>query len=188
MIRQRIISSAVVLITVIIGVLCALQDGWCIERGFKQYTDPAGRFSLEYPATMKVSAPKPDAVTIYHPRASLLIRIFVEKWRRAKVTSAGAMLQAFKTQLKEENKGVTILEEGKLPGLKGSQGYQICSFKNHDGIRVVQLVQYYVAKTGFLQLIISDRLEGFKNLADVIRKVHRSLRIIDPQMRGGQQR
>jgi len=131
---------------------------------------------------MKVSESKTGDVTVHHPGASLVIRIVIEKRPQTTITDAKALLLAFKTKLKEENKDAAILEEGKLPGLEGSQGYLICSFKNRKGIHVVQLVQYYVAKDRFLLLIISDRLEGFKNLADVIRKIHGSLRIIDPKL------
>lgn len=186
-IRDTCLEAAVILFAAIIAVFGAKHDGWCIEPGFKQYTDPSRRFILDYPATMKVSEPKTGEVTIYHPKASLLIRVVIEKRPVTAITDAKALLQAFRTKLKEETKDPSILEEGKLPGLEGSQGYLICSFKNHKGIRVVQLVQYYVAKNRFLLLIISDRLEGFKNIADVIRKIHRSLRIIDPQLRDRQQ-
>jgi hypothetical protein len=132
---------------------------------------------------MKLSESETGQVTVYHPGASLVIRIFIEKRPQTTITDAKALLQAFKRKLKEEKNDATILEEGRLPGLEGSQGYLICSFENRKRIRVVQLVQYYVAKDRFLLLIISDRLEGFKNLAEVIRKIHRSLRIIDPQLR-----
>ena len=164
-------------------VLLASVPGLCISPGFKQYTDPSRRFLLDYPATMKVSAPTHNEVTIYHPRASLSIRIFIEKRPRKTIADAKVLLAAFKKKLKEEKKGVTILEEGSLPGLPGSQGYLICSFKNRHGIQLVQLVQYYVAQDRLLHLIISDRVEGFKNLADVIRKIHRSLRIVDPKLK-----
>ncbi|MFH1115129.1 MAG: hypothetical protein V1792_14555 [Pseudomonadota bacterium] len=185
--QQRINRTVSALVLAVIGTLCAPSGSWSIEPGFKQYTDPSRRFILDYPGTMQMAVSKPDEATIRHPKASLLIRIVIEKRTQTKITDAKAMLQAFKKQLKKENKDAAILEEGKLPGLEGSQGYLICSFKNPKGIRVVQLVQYYVAKNRFLLLIISDRLEGFKNLAEVIRKIHKSLRIIDPQLRNGVQ-
>ncbi len=183
--QQSIIRTVAAFLLAGIGTFCVCPDGWCIEPGFKQYTDPSRRFILDYPGTMKVSVRKPDEVIFSHPKASLSIRIVIEKRPRTKVADANALLLAFKTKLKEEKRHAAILEEGKLPGLAGSQGYLICSFKNRKDIRVVQLVQYYVAKNRFLLLIISDRLEGFKNLAQVIRKIHRSLRIIDPQLRDG---
>lgn len=164
-------------------VLFASGRALCIDPGFMQYTDPSRRFILDYPATMKVSAPTPNEVSIFHPKASLTIRVFIEKRPRKTIADAKILLAAFKKKLKEEKRGVTILEEGSLPGLKGSQGYLICSFKNQRGIQVVQLVQYYVTQDRLLHLIISDRVEGFKNLADVIRKIHRSLRIVEPSLK-----
>ena len=160
------------------------QEGaWPVGRGFTQYTDPGRRFILDYPATMKVEAENPDQVIIYHPNAALRISVFVEKRPRKAPGSADSLLRIFKKNLKESMADVSILEEGKLPGLGGSQGYIICAFTNKKGLKLVQLVQYYVTEDRTLQLTISDRPEGFKNLANAIREIHRSLRIVDPQLR-----
>lgn len=180
---QRTIAIIVILVSLLFAALWAPNDGLSVEPGFKQYTDPSRRFILDYPATMRVSAPSVNEVIIYHPRATLRVRIFVEKRPRKTVADAKTVLETFKRKLKEEKKDVTILEEGTLPGLEGSQGYLICSFKNRKGISLVQLVQYFVTQDRLLLLIISDRVEGFKNLAAVIRKIHRSLRIVDPKLR-----
>jgi hypothetical protein len=180
---QRTIPIIVIFVSLLFTALWSPNKALSVEPGFKQYTDPSRRFILDYPATMRVSAPSANEVSIYHPRATLKIHIFVEKRPRKTVADAKTLLETFKRKLREEKKDVMILEEGKLPGLEGSQGYLICSFKNHRGIRVVQLVQYYVTQDRLLLLIISDRVEGFKNLATVIRKIHRSLRIVDPKLR-----
>jgi hypothetical protein len=47
----------------------------------------------------------------------------------------------------------------------------------------VQLVQYYVTEDRLLQMIISDRPEGFRNLQKVIRQIHQSLRIMKPALK-----
>lgn len=152
------------------------------EPGFTQYTDPGRRYMFDYPATMKVQASNPDEVKIFHPGATLRITVFIET--RPRATSAGAedLLAAFNKKLKEEMKDVSIMQEGKLEHLEGSQAYLICTFKNRKGIRLVQLVQYYVTRDRLLQMTISDLPQGFKNLWPVIDKIHRSLRIINPDL------
>ena len=77
-------------------------------------------------------------------------------------------------------KGASIVEEGKLPGSGDSQGYLICSFLDQRGIKHVQLVQWFVGEERVLQMIVSDRARGFRNLEKVIRKIHRSLTIGNP--------
>jgi len=155
----------------------------CIETGFKQYTDPNRRFVFDYPAGMEVAASNPDEVKVFHSSATLRINVFIEARPPRAIPRAEVLLEAFKKGLQDEMRDVSILEEGKHSGLGESQGYVICSFKDKRGIFLVQLVQYYVTKNRLLQLIISDRPEGFKNLAEVIRKVHGSFRIIDPSLR-----
>lgn len=180
---KRAISTAISVFCICWLMGLTQESAWCVARGFTQYTDPGHRFILDYPATMKVEAENPDQVRIYHPKATLRITVFVEKRPRKAVRSADLLLRIFKKKLKQSMADVSILEEGKLPGLGGSQGYIICAFKNRKGIQLVQLVQYYVTDDRTLQLTISDRPEGFKNLADVVREIHRSLRIVDPQLR-----
>lgn len=152
------------------------------EPGFSQYTDPGRRFMFDYPSTMRVQVSNPDEVKIFHPGATLRITVFVEKRPRATAAKAQDLLAAFNKKLKEEMQDVSILQEGKLESLEGSQGYVICSFKNRKGIQLVQLVQYYVTKDRLLQMTISDLPQGFKNLWKVIDKIHRSLRIINPDL------
>ena len=152
------------------------------DGGFTRYNDPEQRFTFDYPSTMKVRAAGNDEVKIIHPGATLRITVLVEKRRRTTTASAEVLLDAFKKTLKAEMKDATILEEGKLPGLEGSQGFIVCSFKDLRGIQLVQLVQYYVTEDRVLQMTISDRPEGFKNLEPVIRKIHQSLRILNSKL------
>lgn len=173
-----LLGALAILITVSATAVLA-QQARPTERGFTRYTDPAGRFSLDYPATMKVEAARPEEVKIYHPGASLRITIFVERRKNQKVRDADLLLAIFRKRMQEEMKDFSILEEGKLAGLAGSQGYLICSFRDPRGVQLVQVVQYVVSKDRLLQLIVSDRPEGFRNLADVIRKIHRSLHVTD---------
>jgi hypothetical protein len=168
-----VVAQSVVLAT------CVLAQG----SGFTRYIDPEQRFSFEYPSTMKVRAAGNDEVRVIHPGATLRIMVLVEKRRRPGNASADPLLDAFKKTLKEEMKDVAVLEEGKLAGLQGAQGYVVCSFKDLRGIRLVQLVQYYVTEDSLLQMTISDKPEGFKNLEKVVRKIHQSLRILKPKLK-----
>jgi hypothetical protein len=177
MMQTFIRLTASLIILALCGSIAAAADG------FKQYSDPRLRFFFDYPATMNVTSKGADEVKISHPGATLRITVFVEKRPRRAVPDAKGLLEAFKSKLKEEMKDVSILEEGKLKGLEGSQGYLICSFKDARGIRLVQLIQYYVSEESVLQLIISDRPEGFKNLADVIRRIHGSLKVASPSLK-----
>jgi hypothetical protein len=166
--------------TVVLGMLVsdvAAEKAEPSDHVFARYTDPARRFTLDYPATMKVDASNPNEVRFYHPRASLRINIFLEKRTAKSVPDAKALLGVFVKSMKRGMKDFSVMEEGKLAGLGGSQGFLICTFKDRREIQLVQLVQYYVAKAGLLQLIITDRPEGFRNLLQVIRKIHRSLRV-----------
>ncbi|MCX5871791.1 MAG: hypothetical protein NTY51_00925, partial [Deltaproteobacteria bacterium] len=40
------------------------------SNAFILYKDPLGRFSLDFPGTMKVQAKNPDDVLIFHPNAT----------------------------------------------------------------------------------------------------------------------
>ncbi len=164
-----------------IGILTA--SVFAATGGFTKYIDPEQRFSFDYPSTMKVHTAGNDEVRITHPGATLRITVLIEKRRRTATASAELLLDAFKKTLKAEMKDAAVLEEGKLPGLEGSQGYIVCSFTDLRGIKLVQLVQYYVTEDRVLQMIISDRPEGFKNLEKVIRKIHQSLRILNPKLK-----
>ncbi len=153
------------------------------EALYKQYIDPAGRFSFEYPATMKLETVSNDEVKIYHPAASFRISTFVGQIQGKSKLTADLLLAALKKRLQEEMKNVSVLGEGKLAGLQGSQGYVAVSFTDKKGVGLVQMVQYYVADDRFLQMTISDRPEGFKNLEIVIRKIHQSLKILKPKLK-----
>ncbi len=150
---------------------------------YKLYTDPEGRFSFEYPATMKVQSPNNDEVKVYHPGAGLRISVFVEKRPAKSKLTAQNLLAASKKQLEEEARDVSVMGEGKLPKLEGSQGYVVVSFRDAKGTQLVQMVQYYVAEDRFLQMTIADRAQGYKNLEPVVQKVHHSLKIIKSQLK-----
>jgi len=150
---------------------------------YKKYTDPNGRFSFEYPATMNVQSANADEVKVTHPGASFRITVFVEQRQGKSKLTAADLLDWSKKRLQEEMKNVSVLGEGKLQGLEGSQGYIAVSFTDKKGIQLVQMVQYYVAEDRFLQMTISDRPEGFKNLQTVIQKVHQSLKILNPKLK-----
>lgn len=171
-------------------VFLAVSGGWLTlahalakETPYKQYTDPGRRFLFDYPATMKVKTAGRDEVQIYHPDASFRISVYIEKLKHKPRRTAQDLLTALKKELEKENKEVAVLGEGKLEGLPGSQGFVVVSFRDKKGTQLVQLVQYYVAENACLQMTISDRPWGFKNLEPVIKKVHQSLRIIDPTLK-----
>lgn len=159
------------------------SHGDATPSGFKRYVDPLKRFSFDYPATMNVKTAGPNEVKVSHPKATLLITVFIEDRPHRTVPSASVLLEAFKKKLREEMKEIKVLEEGELPDLKGSQGYVICVFRDNRNLQIVQLVQYYVTEDRLLQMIISDRPEGFRNLQKVIRQVHQSLRIAKPALK-----
>jgi hypothetical protein len=166
----------------VILMTCSQSAAFGAQTGLTQYTDPQARFVFDYPATMSVQASDPDAVLITHPKASLRIAVFIEK-RENKGKDAESQIQAFKVKLKEEVKDFNILEEGKVPGISGPQGYIVCSFKNAKGLQVVHLVQYYFASDRILRMTIQDRPEGFKNLEKLIKVIHHSLRILNPGLK-----
>ena len=95
----------------------------------------------------------------------------------------GPLLEAFKSGLKHSMKDAKILEEGRLKDSNNRNGYIICSFTDRRGMKHVQLVQYYVSGDRLLQMIISDRPEGFRNLEKVIRRIHRSLKVLKPSLK-----
>ncbi|MGB6068042.1 MAG: hypothetical protein WBG50_24815 [Desulfomonilaceae bacterium] len=175
--------STVIILVLLCTAGTLAAGAFAASGGLTRYNDPEKRFVFDYPSTMKVLAVSNDEVRIVHPGATLRITVLVEKRRRAVAASSDALLTAFKKTLKEEMKGSAVLEEGKLPGLQGSQGYIVCSFKDLRGIGLVQLVQYYVTEDRVLQMIISDRPEGFRNLEAVIRRIHHSLRILNPKLK-----
>ncbi len=150
---------------------------------YRQYLDPAGRFSFEYPATMKLEMVSNDEVRVYHPAASFRISVFLEQRQGKRNLTAETMLAILKKRLQEEMKNVSVLGQGKLPDLSGSQGYIAVSFTDKKGIQLIQMVQYYVSEDRFLQMTISDRPAGFKNLETVIRKVQQSLKILKPKLK-----
>lgn len=152
------------------------------EDTFKHYIDPERRFVLDYPPTMTVKSLGQDEVKIFHPNATLRISIFVQDRPKKSVPKAEAVADLF-AKLKQEMKDSTVLEHGKLAGIEGAQGYTVYSFKDHRGMQLVQLVQYYIADDRVFQMIISDRPEGFKNLEKVIRKIHNSLKILNPSLK-----
>ncbi|MEJ2715564.1 MAG: hypothetical protein P8182_00235 [Deltaproteobacteria bacterium] len=153
------------------------------QSGYKKYEDPLGRFSFEYPATMKVTATSPDHVKVTHPKATLRINIFIQKRPRKRDPRVRPVLEALKRALKQDMKDASVIEEGKLRGPGDRQGYLICSFRDQRGIKYVQLVHYAVSEDRLLQMIISDRPRGFKNLEKVIRKIHHSLKIHNPKLK-----
>ncbi len=181
---QNTLMNKRILLMVVILICAGPQlSAWGAGSGLMQYTDPKRRFIFDYPATMKVHASDPNEVRISHPEASLRIAVFVQKRQAKSKPSAESLLATFKSKLKEEIKDVQFLEQGKSPSIQGAQGYIICAFKNAKGAKMVQLVQYYIADEFLLQLTISDRPEGFKNLAPLITKIHHSLRIINPDLK-----
>ncbi len=178
--EMMLIRALSVTVSLCLGVLLAGTSFG--EDGFKHYVDPARRFVFDYPQTMSVKNTGPDEVKIYHPNATLRISVFVQDRPKKSAPKAEAVA-ALLAKLKQDLKSCTVLEQGKLAGLEGAQGYNIYSFKDHRGLQLVQLVQYYIAEDRVFQMIISDRTEGFKNLEKVIRKIHQSLRILSPSLK-----
>jgi hypothetical protein len=169
-------------------VVCCLLFCHCVlisnaqgKRGsavFTRYEDPAGRFFFSYPPTMTAKRVGPDHVRVHHPKAGLRIDVFVEKRRRPMDPKAAPLLAAFKMRLKQEMKDARILKEGRLKGSDDSEGFVLCTFRDRRGIRHVQLVQYVVGKTRLVQMIISDRPQGFNNLSKIILRIQRSLKVV----------
>ncbi len=156
---------------------CSAQEG-----GYKKYVDPRDRFSFDYPASMSCNQITPDDVTFSHPSASLRIAVLVEPRKTEKPLDPQPLLESVKKSLAESAKDAAVLEQGQLPGIPGAQGYLVCTFKDKNGRKVMQLVQYYVAADKMFQMIISDRPQGFLNVEKVIRHIHRSLKIMKPAL------
>lgn len=150
--------------------------------GYSRYIDAERRFSFDYPTTMKVQTEGIDEVKVGHSDIALRITALVLRRSSSTIPSNEAILDSFKRKLKEQLNDVSILEEGKLAHLPGTQGYVICAFKDQRGVGIVQLVQYYLAESLSLQIIISDRPEAFKKDEKAIRQVHQSLRILNAKL------
>jgi hypothetical protein len=169
--------------TAITAALMLLPCVVAAQEGYVQYTDPDRRFIFDYPATMKLETVNKDEIRLTHQQASLRISVFIEDRRAKTAPDAEALIGAFKKKLADEVKDAVIIDEGKAPTLSGKQAYVICAFTNPKGAKLVQLVQYFVAPDRTLQMIISDKPTGFKNLEKVIRHIHQSLRIVNPQLK-----
>ncbi len=152
------------------------------EGAYKKYVDPNGRFSFDYPASMRCTQRTADDVSFSHPSASLRIAVLVEARNKEKSPDPQALVESNKKSLSEGAEDAGVLEEGRLPDMPGPQGYLVCSFKDKNGRKVMQLVQYYVARDKIFQMIISDRPQGFLNVEKVIRHIHRSLKIMKPSL------
>ncbi len=148
------------------------------EEGFKRYTDPGHRFSFDYPATMQARAVGKDEVRVFHPGATLRIAVVAEKRSSNQKPNVKPLLEAIKQEMAKETKDFSVLKEGKHPGSDDdSQGYLVCAYKNDRGWWWVSLVQYFVTKDWTLQLTISDRDEGFKNVLKIIAVIHESFTV-----------
>ena len=152
------------------------------SKAFKTYTDPLKRFSIKFPATMKVEESNPDEIRIYHPNATFRINISIENRLKKGPPDTTAFIKAFKPNLKLETKQLEILKEGSSKNIKGAQAYLIYAFTDKRGIRLMQLCQYYATEDRFLQLIITDRIEGFRNLEKIISEIHESFKILKPNL------
>ncbi|MGD9818377.1 MAG: hypothetical protein AB7V04_06720 [Desulfomonilaceae bacterium] len=167
--------------TLILVFLIWFEPCACCDDGLTAYTDPKGRFSIDYPSTMTLNAASVDDLSIVHPSASL--RIDVDVIQRPKKASRDtvAFLNVLKKGLKEEFPDAQILGEGQS-ATDPKQLYLICSFTDKRGVKLVQLVQVYLADERILQLIISDRSAGFKNLESLITRISNSLKIFKPSL------
>ena len=171
-------------IFILMNVVCFglfASQGPCNQDGFKTYVDPQARFSMDYPATMTVDALSPDELNFSHSSASL--RMSLDVIRRPKKASKDvkAFLEAIRQNLKEEFKDVVIISDG-ASKTDPSQLYLLYSFTDKRGMKITQLTQVYLADERILQLIISDKSEGFKNLDAIIDRVRNSLRISKPSL------
>ncbi len=160
--------------------LLPCNNSWS-QDGFKTYVDPHARFSLDYPSTMTIDAPSPDELTFSHPSASL--RMSLDVIRRPKKASKDvkAFVNAIRQNLREEFKDAVIISDGSSK-TDPSQLYLLYSFTDKRGIKLTQMTQVYLADERILQLIISDRSEGFRNLDSIIDRIRNSLRILKPSL------
>lgn len=176
--EQPALFLAILILLVVVGAAPVLSAGQ-----FTRYSDPLNRFTFDYPSTMKVISKNNDEVRIIHDQATLRISVYLQQRPKKTVPSAESFLEAFKKNLSEEMKAVSIQEQGKLSNIPGSQAYIVFSYKDQRGIQFVQLVQYYVTQDRILQMTILDRPEGYKNLEAVIRKIHQSLKINSSELK-----
>ncbi len=131
---------------------------------------------------MQVQTTGRNEVKVFHPGATLRITVFVEARKASEKVDVKPFLEALKKKLKDEKTEASILKEGKHLGIEDdSQGYIVCAFKDERGLLWVQLVQCFLTKDRTIQLIISDRAEGFRNLLKVIARVHESFTIATPK-------
>ncbi|MGC8657610.1 MAG: hypothetical protein ACP5U1_00905 [Desulfomonilaceae bacterium] len=147
------------------------------------FTDKLKRFSIKIPITMKIQEMSPNEIRIYHPNATLRINIEIDKRLKKDPPNAAAFFRAFKHNLELETRQFKVLKEGRLENLPGEQGYLTYAFTDKRGMRLMQLYQYYATEDRFFQLSITDRLEGFKNLEKLISDIHRSLKILKPDLK-----
>lgn len=152
------------------------------QEGFKTYVDPHSRFSIDYPSTMIIEAHSPDELNFSHPSASLRMSLDIIRRPNKKASKdVKAFMNAIRHNLKEEFKDVVIISEGSSK-TDPSQLYLLYSFTDKRGMKLTQLTQVYLADERILQLIISDRSEGFKNLDSLIERIHNSLKISKPSL------
>ena len=152
------------------------------QEGFKTYVDPQARFSIDYPSTMTIDAQSPDELNFSHPSASLRMSLDIIRRPNKKASKdVKAFMNAIRQNLKEEFKDVLIVSEGSSK-TDPSQVYLLYSFTDKRGMKLTQLTQVYLADERILQLIISDRSEGFKNLDSLIERIHNSLKISKPSL------
>lgn len=149
---------------------------------YKRHVDPAGRYTLEYPATMDARFNGPDELVISHPKAPFRIYLIIVDRRKGNPPDARELLKAMAKQLEKEVGRIRILD-AKAP-INGDkrQGYAIFQFKNSRGVDLTQLAHCYAAKNKVLQLIISDRSKGYENIKPVVEKVHKSLKILSEDL------
>ncbi len=151
------------------------------EDGFSHHVDPKGRFSLEYPSTMTVQAKSEDETIFSHGSASMRMSVDVIKRPKKASRDTKAFINAIKQNLKDEFKDVTIVSEG-ASASDPNQMYLVYSFTGRRGVKLTQLTQVYLADERILQLIISDRSEGFRNLDSAIQRIQNSLKILKPSL------
>jgi hypothetical protein len=166
-------------------ILVASYPAWGANPAalYKRHSDPKGRYSLEYPATMNARLQGPDQLAISHPKAPFRIYVFIENRKQKGTPNAASLLKKLAKNLEKELGKIEILD-AKSP-VKGDKrhGYAIFRFSNSRGVDITQLVHYFVAKDRALQLIISDRSKGYENVKPVVEKVHKSLKIINNNLK-----
>ncbi len=163
---------------------------WCLtgagilsfaDDGFKTFVDSRGRFSIEYPSTMTVDSRSPDELKFSHPSASLRISLDVIKRPGKSSLNTKTFIETMKKTFQEEFKNSTLIGEGASAN-DPNQFYLIYTFTDKRGIKLTQLTQFFVGKERILQLIISDKPEGFKNLESVITRIRNSMKITNSSL------